>query len=82
MINIPPWVYTLLGAVAAAVGYLSQPANLALMPASWATVITTIGVVIGVIGQLLHQFQGHAAIVASTNAVEASTAITNSKVST
>jgi hypothetical protein len=75
MTNIPAWVITLVGALGTAIGYLSEPSNLALLPASWATTIATLGVLVGVAGHVLAQYNGHQAIVASTAATQVATTL-------
>ena len=68
MFNIPSWVITLVGALTAAVGVLTDPSNLALFPPKMAAVVTTIGVVVGVLGHIVAQYNTHQAIVATTPA--------------
>jgi hypothetical protein len=79
MTTVPPWVFTLFGAITAAVGYLSDPTNLAVLPAGWARTIATIGVVVGVIGHILAQYQSHQAIAASAPAASTNAAATATK---
>jgi hypothetical protein len=69
-VNIPAWVYTIVGALTAVFGYLTSPGVSGTLPAAWAAVIMSVGGVVGVVGQILQQLRTHA-VALNTNAIAA-----------